>query len=112
MANAQLSAENAAKAIIAIYRIPSWSRDPLGELEALISNIPGDLIESVRELAVIVRRLAPEHGRSTYGEPERRLTPWEIYSKHDAENALNMAGRAVEIMKMILKALGLGIPSS
>jgi HEPN domain-containing protein len=28
VASAQLAAENAAKAVIAVYRIPSWSHDP------------------------------------------------------------------------------------
>ncbi len=110
VANAQLAAENAAKAIIAVYRIPSWSHDPSGELETIINDLPRDSTELVRELAVITRRLAPEHGRSTYGEPERGLTPWEIYSKGDAEAALNMARRAVDIMKAVLKRLGVEIP--
>ncbi len=40
-----------------------------------MANLPRNLTELVSELAVIVRRLAPEHGRSTYGEPERGLAP-------------------------------------
>ena len=109
VAAAQLSAENAAKAIIAVYRIPSWSHDPSGELEDIMANLPGDLANLVGELAVMVRRLAPEHGRSTYGEPERGLTPWEIYSRGDAEAALGMARRAVEIMRAVLRALGIEV---
>ena len=109
VAAAQLSAENAAKAIIAVYRIPSWSHDPSGELEDIMANLPGDLANLVGELAVIVRRLAPEHGRSTYGEPERGLTPWEIYSRGDAEAALGMARRAVDIMRAVLRALGIEV---
>lgn len=109
VASAQLSTENAAKAIIAVYKIPSWSHDPSDELESITSNLPGNLIELVKELAIIVKRLAPEHGRSTYGEPEHGLTPWDIYSKHDAEASLSMAKRAVDIMRAILKSLGLEI---
>ena len=109
VAAAQLSAENAAKAIIAVYRIPSWSHDPSGELEDIMANLPGDLANLAGELAVIVRRLAPEHGRSTYGEPERGLTPWEIYSRGDAEAALGMARRAVDIMRAVLRALGIEV---
>ena len=109
VAAAQLSAENAAKAIIAVYRIPSWSHDPSGELEDVMANLPGDLANLAGELAVMVRRLAPEHGRSTYGEPERGLTPWEIYSRGDAEAALGMARRAVEIMRAVLRALGIEV---
>ena len=40
VASSQLSTENAAKAVIAFFRIPSWSHDPAPELRAIerISN--------------------------------------------------------------------------
>jgi HEPN domain-containing protein len=107
VANAKLSAENAAKAVIAAYRVPSWSHDPSDELRELIDRMPGDLVDLIIELANIAKTLAPEHGRSTYGEPSRGLTPWDIYNKGDAEKALGMANRAVDIMKTILNALGI-----
>ncbi len=109
VANAQLSAENAAKAVIAVYRVPSWSHDPSGELQELVDRMPRELTDLVIELASIARRLAPEHGRSTYGEPSMGLTPWDIYTQGDAENALGMAKRAVEIMKTILRTLGINV---
>jgi len=109
VANAQLSAENAAKAVIAVYRVPSWSHDPSGELQELVDRMPRELADLVIELANIAKRLAPEHGRSTYGEPSMGLTPWDIYTQGDAENALGMAKRAIEIMKAILRALGINV---
>jgi len=109
LANAQLSAENAAKAVIAVYRVPSWSHDPSGELQELVDRMPRELADLVIELANIAKRLAPEHGRSTYGEPSMGLTPWDIYTQGDAENALGMAKRAVEIMKAILRTLGINV---
>ncbi|MFP3160577.1 MAG: HEPN domain-containing protein [Vulcanisaeta sp.] len=109
VANAQLSAENAAKAVIAVYRVPSWSHDPSGELQELVDRMPRELADLVIELANIAKRLAPEHGRSTYGEPSMGLTPWDIYTQGDAENALGMAKRAIEIMKAILRTLGINV---
>jgi len=109
VANAQLSAENAAKAVITVYRVPSWSHDPSGELQELVDRMPRELADLVIELANIAKRLAPEHGRSTYGEPSMGLTPWDIYTQGDAENALGMAKRAVEIMKAILRTLGINV---
>ncbi|MCC6065763.1 MAG: HEPN domain-containing protein, partial [Thermofilum sp.] len=32
VASSQLAAENAAKAVVAVYRVPSWSHDPSHEL--------------------------------------------------------------------------------
>ena len=49
--------------------------------------------------------LAPERGRATYGEPARGLTPWEIYGREDAEEALEHARRALELMMIILRGL-------
>jgi HEPN domain-containing protein len=71
VASSQLAAENAAKAIIAVYRIPSWSHDPSNELRELLSNMPMNIRSFVEELAEITESLAPEYGRATYGEPFR-----------------------------------------
>ncbi|ABW01718.1 HEPN domain-containing protein [Caldivirga maquilingensis] len=108
-ANAQLTAENAVKAIIAVFNIPSWSHDPSNELLSLLNKLPEGVKALINELAIIVRTLAPEHGRSTHGEPSRGLTPWEIYDRGDAERALDMAKRAVSIMITVLNALNISV---
>ncbi|MEM2167967.1 MAG: HEPN domain-containing protein [Candidatus Bathyarchaeia archaeon] len=106
VSSSQLCAENAAKAVIAFFKIPSWSHDPSPELTDLVDNIPSEARNLVEELVKIVRSLAPEHGRSTYGEPLRGLTPWDIYSGADAESALVMANKALKNAVAILKSLG------
>ena len=112
VASSQLSAENSAKAVIAYFRVPSWSHDPSPELMDVIGSIPGDVRNLVEELAEVVRRLAPEHGRSTYGEPLRGLTPWDIYSAVEAEEALDMARKALGNARVILRRLGVKVSSS
>ena len=106
VASSQLSAENSAKAVIAFYRIPSWSHNPAPELREVADQIPEDVKEPALELADIAETLAPEHGRATYGEPLRGLTPWEIYSREDAEKALNYARKALECAIKVLSKLG------
>ena len=106
VASSQLSAENAAKAIIAFFRIPSWSHDPSHELRELLGNISENVRQLAVELADIVETLAPEHGRATYGEPSRGLTPWDIYSREDAERALDYARRALRYARRVLDDLG------
>lgn len=106
VASSQLCAENAAKAVIAFFRIPSWSHDPSPELIDLLGYFPSNVGKLVEELTNIVRSLAVEHGRTTYGEPLRGLTPWDIYTSTDAEKALSMANRALENALRILQALG------
>ena len=106
VASSQLAAENAAKAVVAVYRVPSWSHDPSHELREVLSQVPERLRPLLEELASIAETLAPEHGRATYGEPTRGLTPWDIYGRSDAERALSYARRAVEIMRATLRKLG------
>ncbi|WP_156519793.1 DNA-binding protein [Caldivirga sp. MU80] len=85
------------------------SHDPSGELEELIDRMPRELTSLILELANIAKALAPEHARSTYGEPSAGLTPWDIYGRDDAERALAMARRAVDMMNTILKSLGINV---
>jgi HEPN domain-containing protein len=105
VASSQLAVENATKAVIAVYRVPSWSHDPSPELKELTKQVPIGLRQLIEELAEVVRVLAPEHGRVTYEEPTRGLTPWEIYKEKDAETALGYARRALELAKIILREL-------
>lgn len=98
--------KNSAKAVIAFYRIPSWSHNPAPELREIADQIPEDVKELALELADIAETLAPEHGRVTYGEPLRGLTPWEIYSREDAEKTLNYARKALEQAIKVLSKLG------
>ena len=67
--------------------------------------MPRELEPLVLELAEIARSLAPERGRAVYGEPSRGLTPWDIYSREDAESALSRARRALELALTILREL-------
>jgi len=110
VSSSQLAAENAAKAVIAVYRIPSWSHDPSHELREIASQIPQNLKPQLEELAEIAGLLAPEHGRAVYGEPTKGLTPWEIYTENDAELALQRAKRAVELARILLRELGCRLP--
>jgi len=106
VASSQLSAGNAAKAVIALFRVPSWSHDPSHELLEEAQQLRPELKVLAEELAEIARRLAPEHARATYGEPVRGLTPWDLYSRGDAEEALTLARRAYRLMEALLRELG------
>lgn len=103
----QLAVENFAKAIIAIYQVPTWSHDPSNQLMNIIDQVPTSVKELVIELARMSRELAAEHSRSTYGEPAAGLTPSMIYDSEAAAKALSMARRAREIAISVFKALGI-----
>lgn len=99
----QLSVENAAKAIVAIRRIPSWSHDPSEELLEVADELGDEQGVLARELANLAHELAPEHGVATYGKPSEGLTPWDIYDKAKAVEVLKKARRANEIITLILR---------
>ncbi len=104
---AQLAVENFAKAVVALYEVPTWSHDPSNQLLRLLSRIPECLAGEVRELALIARDVAPEHGRSTYGEPGEGLMPDDVYTEAHARELAAKARRAGWIAARVFEALGL-----
>lgn len=101
----QLAAENAAKAVIASRRTPSWGHDPSFELLEVAKELESKQDRKAKRLAEISSQLAPEHGRTTYGEPERFLTPRMLYDLQTADRAIALAGEAVAIMNQIITSI-------
>lgn len=105
VSSSQLAVENFAKSIIAIFEIPTWSHDPSDQLKSLIERLPSGLKEDIREMAIMVKEMASEHGRSTYGEPSAGLLPSDIYKEEHALSALERARRAGEITREVFNQL-------
>lgn len=109
VSSSQLAVENFAKTIVAVFEVPTWSHDPSNQLKSLINKLPGSLAEEVEELSAMAREMAPEHGRSSYGEPDAGLTPSDIYKEDHASSALNNAKRAKTITEKVLRELKIRI---
>ncbi|MEM0471744.1 MAG: HEPN domain-containing protein [Sulfolobales archaeon] len=103
----QLAVENFAKTIIAVFEIPTWSHDPSGQLNRLIERLPAGARSEARELATLARELAPEHGRSSYGEPSAGLLPSDIYKEEHALDALEKCRRAKVMTERIIEMLNI-----
>ena len=103
--SSQLCVENSAKAVISIFRIPSWSHNPAPELLDILKQVNKSLHNKIKLLAEMAKELAPEHGRSTYGEPTLGLTPWELYTRKDAEKAFKYALKSYSIAKELMEIL-------
>jgi len=101
----QLAVENFAKAVIVVFEVPTWSHDPSSQLNGLVKRFPGDVVCDARELAAFVRELAPEHGRSSYGEPDAGLVPSDIYGEDHASNAVDKGRKARSIAERVLERL-------
>jgi len=80
---AQLCIENAAKAVISCFQIPSWSHNPSDELHEVIAEnrskilhfADSALIQRLEALAEAAHLVAPEHGRASYGDIRARIPP-------------------------------------
>lgn len=105
VSTAQLAVENFTKALIAVFEVPTWSHDPSTQLLRLLNRLPPGLVSDVEELARLAREMAPEYGRTAYGEPSRGLTPSDLYGKEHAHEALNKAVRARDITMRTLEIL-------
>jgi len=105
----QLSIENFAKTVIQVFEVPTWSHDPSNQLNNLTKKLPSDITQEVKQVATLAREMAPEHGRTTYGEPTTGLVPSDIYKEEHASNALRKSKKARKIAEMVLKRFNVRI---
>ncbi|MBE0516843.1 MAG: HEPN domain-containing protein [Methanophagales archaeon] len=104
----QLAVESLAKAVIALFEVPTWSHDPSGQLSSLLEQMPDDIVDSVKKLVAFAREMAPEHGRSSYGEPSAGIVPGDIYKEEHASKALEEARKARETAERVLERFDIG----
>ncbi|MEM1538289.1 MAG: HEPN domain-containing protein [Candidatus Nezhaarchaeales archaeon] len=107
--SSKLAVENFAKAVIAVFDVPTWSHDPSNQLNALIDRLPVNLIGSLQELAATAKEMVSEHGRASYGEPAEGLTPMDIYKEVHAVDALKKAEKAKTISEKAFKRLNVSL---
>ena len=101
--NSQLATENAARAVVATRRTPSWGHDPSPELLEVGKELDSKQEAKAKRLAELSSQLAPEHGRASYGEPERFVTPRMLYDLEAAEKAIAIAREAIAIMNIMIE---------
>jgi HEPN domain-containing protein len=98
--SSQLAVENAAKAALALVLPPSRVHDP-GRLltEALEQDLyRDDQVTTVRALIECAEALGPDvHIQTDYGDETGGRTPWELFDRDDAQQALELARQATEL---------------
>ncbi len=108
--SAQLCVENFAKTIIALFELPTWGHDPSNQLKRLVNRLPNNVGDLVLGLASTAHEVAPEHGRTSYGEPSAGLAPSDIYLEEHAEDALGKAKGARETVDKVLSRMNVRVP--
>ncbi len=92
--NAQLSIENGAKAVIALFGPVGKTHEPWRELKTLLAEevIPQVFQEQVERLATLAARYGlKEHFLTDYGDEAQLLSPWRLFGQEDAVEALETA---------------------
>lgn len=108
--NAQLSVENAAKAVLAILGPVGRTHNPAALLRQVLDQgaFSGEKSERVRQLAEQAELLGPViHLQTDYGDEPGGRSPWELFSEDDARQALATAERAAQLAEEIIQ----GAPS-
>lgn len=105
VSNSQLAAENAAKAALAIIGPVGKTHSPAALLREAIAE--GRYAEnkrsSVEALASASESLGADvHAESDYGDDARWLTPWEIFGRPEAQNALRHAEQALKSLDLVV----------
>ena len=106
--NAQLTVENAGKAILASFGVPPKTHDPARQVAALLRG--QSIQENIREQ---MQRLLPdllalgttEHFLTDYGDEATYTLPWDLFTQEAAEDALAAAQRTLEQTQELLDTI-------
>ncbi|MBM3791576.1 MAG: HEPN domain-containing protein [Acidobacteria bacterium] len=105
--NAQLAAENAGKAVMALFGVVPRTHDPAQQIARILRA--QDLPQARRELmeGMLPDLLAlgsAEHFLTDYGDEVAYKSPWELFDKDAAASALEAARRSVDSARKILRS--------
>lgn len=104
--NSQLAAENAAKAVLARLGPVGKTHQPALFLRAALAegDFPEESASLVERLAECAELLGPDlHIKSDYGDEVGGRTPWELFDKEDARQALAWAEEALDLAGQLLR---------
>ena len=94
VANAQLSVENAGKAVLMLFGVSTKTHEPAKHMAQLIKNpeIPKQAQDKIKDILPDFLLLgAEEHFMTDYGDESSYKLPWELFDEESAETALNVA---------------------
>jgi len=109
--NAQLAVENAAKGVLALIGPVGRTHQPAPLLRESIQRqqFPESQADAVERVAEIAEVLGVDiHIQTDYGDETGNLTPWEIFGKADAGQAVSLAREAVTLAYDIGQTLSPG----
>lgn len=106
--NAQLAVENAGKAILGLFGVPSKTHDPAQQLATLLSlqSLPLEIQETMQQLLPGLLALgAAEHFLTDYGDERTYTLPWDLFTVESATEALNTAQQVFQLADTAVQAI-------
>lgn len=107
--NAQLSVENAGKAVLSLFNVSPKTHEPSQQLAALLRErkLPHEVRDSMLKLLPELLALGKrEHFLTDYGDEATYTLPWDLFTKESADEALEAARRSLELSKAIIDRVG------
>ncbi|MFQ5828623.1 MAG: HEPN domain-containing protein [Candidatus Methylomirabilia bacterium] len=103
--NAQMAVENAAKAVIAMRGPVPKVHQLKGALSKLLKDARlKSLNKEIAILGGISEKLGfEEHIRTDYGDESQYRTPWELFDRESAEEAVSLARTAYDAASKLIK---------
>ncbi|MBI4391496.1 MAG: HEPN domain-containing protein [candidate division NC10 bacterium] len=96
--NAQMTIENAAKGILALFGPLTKTHEPATPLRNLLESgrVVGPIKETLEQLLESFGTIgAKEHFLTDYGDEATYQDPWSLFGENDARRALEAARRCV-----------------
>ena len=103
--NAQLSVENAGKAVLSLFSVSPKTHEPSQQLAALLRDrkLPDEIQDSMRKLLPELLALGKrEHFLTDYGDEATYTLPWDLFTRDSGDEALEAARRSLELSKVII----------
>lgn len=102
--NSQLAVENSGKTVVACFRPVEKSHNPARQVVDLIDSgeINQELIDDIKIMIPLLEKLGfEEHLKTDYGDEDTYKSPWDIFNKDDAAEALKIARKCVSIANRV-----------
>jgi HEPN domain-containing protein len=106
--NAQLSVENAAKAVLALVAPVGRTHNPAPLLRQALNDglFSAAFQGAVLRLAECAEVLGFDiHVQTDYGDELQGLTPWELFNEQEAHEALAIAEEAVDLAQTTVRGI-------
>ncbi|MGF1472624.1 MAG: HEPN domain-containing protein [Rubrobacteraceae bacterium] len=103
---AQLAVENAGKTALVVAGEIGRTHNPATRIRNLVEEgrfeaVPGEKLERLAELTELLGLNI--HIQTDYGDEAEERTPWEIFGREDARQALAIAEEAVDLARQIFQ---------